>query len=535
MRHVGSLDMGAGAVPRQHFDDWATNNAAGEVLRSLRQLSREAREVPDYDRESQHALSALPEYPRFRERVEAFWDAFEVAHPLGTVSQDDYDEFQDTANQAGYGAAVVWSKNAKPGEDRKRFALPKVAMPSFGRKAPTMAARSAGDPVMKAPPTSFVHPVYPKPMSPGQRGDDVRTLQTTLKDKGLYTGPIDGIYGAGTVAAVKAFQAKNGGGLTVDGYAGAKTLAALYGGRHYPNVSGLQVGNFSVPSGALIGAGLGGLVGLVLAKHPADKFGYTLGAAIAGGALGHFAAGITPDTKKNLLTPAAAAPPSRYDAVRFATPGTNFRAPGSEWEEPWKAEGIDGPEWAAARSFMARLATNGVKAKGPYEDSWISADPNTRTNEVYDVARVVVEHTPEQATAVKMLARGDAKRAGLPETHLLITGTATGSKVVFAHPEARSDGMGEGVGEWSGHVGFLGLGKKEKAHAEIRRGYEQKEMARAERKAAQEQELDELERKVRLAELQKRAKDAGVVVPTPPQAAGLHRRRARPQTGADWT
>ena len=63
-------------------------------------------------------------------------------------------------------------------------------------------------------------------MKKGSRGSDVKTLQTALKDKGFYSGKIDGIYGKKTVSAVKAFQRKNG--LKADGVAGPKTLGKLY-------------------------------------------------------------------------------------------------------------------------------------------------------------------------------------------------------------------------------------------------------------------------------------------------------------------
>ena len=59
----------------------------------------------------------------------------------------------------------------------------------------------------------------------GSRGTEVRQIQEKLKRWGYYTGSVDGIYGSGTVAAVKRFQQKNG--LTVDGIAGTKTLAAM--------------------------------------------------------------------------------------------------------------------------------------------------------------------------------------------------------------------------------------------------------------------------------------------------------------------
>lgn len=59
----------------------------------------------------------------------------------------------------------------------------------------------------------------------GSRGEEVRTIQTKLKRWGYYSGNIDGIYGSQTQAAVRWFQSKNG--LTVDGIAGQKTLAAM--------------------------------------------------------------------------------------------------------------------------------------------------------------------------------------------------------------------------------------------------------------------------------------------------------------------
>ena len=50
-------------------------------------------------------------------------------------------------------------------------------------------------------------------------------IQERLKYYGYYTGKIDGIYGSGTIAAVKAFQRANG--LKVDGAVGPLTLAKL--------------------------------------------------------------------------------------------------------------------------------------------------------------------------------------------------------------------------------------------------------------------------------------------------------------------
>lgn len=59
----------------------------------------------------------------------------------------------------------------------------------------------------------------------GSSGDQVTTIQTKLKNWGYYDGPVDGIFGSATTAAVKYFQQRNG--LTVDGIVGTATLEAL--------------------------------------------------------------------------------------------------------------------------------------------------------------------------------------------------------------------------------------------------------------------------------------------------------------------
>ena len=59
----------------------------------------------------------------------------------------------------------------------------------------------------------------------GSTGSVVTQIQQKLSAWGYYDGAVDGVYGSRTEAAVRYFQEKNG--LTVDGKAGAQTLAAL--------------------------------------------------------------------------------------------------------------------------------------------------------------------------------------------------------------------------------------------------------------------------------------------------------------------
>ena len=59
----------------------------------------------------------------------------------------------------------------------------------------------------------------------GSTGSVVKEIQQKLLNWGYYDGAVDGVYGSRTEAAVTWFQRKNG--LTVDGKAGAQTLAAM--------------------------------------------------------------------------------------------------------------------------------------------------------------------------------------------------------------------------------------------------------------------------------------------------------------------
>lgn len=70
-----------------------------------------------------------------------------------------------------------------------------------------------------------VNGAFAASISYGSRGDTVKKIQQRLKQWGYYKGAVDGVFGSGTLAAVKSFQRKNG--LKVDGIVGQKTAAAL--------------------------------------------------------------------------------------------------------------------------------------------------------------------------------------------------------------------------------------------------------------------------------------------------------------------
>ena len=75
-------------------------------------------------------------------------------------------------------------------------------------------------------PTPEPSPSPPAMLKLGEQGEEVRALQERLKSLGFYTADIDGDYGSNTEWAVRRFQSQHG--LTVDGVAGAITLARIY-------------------------------------------------------------------------------------------------------------------------------------------------------------------------------------------------------------------------------------------------------------------------------------------------------------------
>lgn len=86
-------------------------------------------------------------------------------------------------------------------------------------------AVDAGSSITPVPPTV----VDSKPvriLRPGDKGDDVKSVQQRLSLLGYYGGSLDGAYGTGTTQAVEYFQRRNG--LTVDGKVGSKTANVLY-------------------------------------------------------------------------------------------------------------------------------------------------------------------------------------------------------------------------------------------------------------------------------------------------------------------
>jgi peptidoglycan hydrolase-like protein with peptidoglycan-binding domain len=66
------------------------------------------------------------------------------------------------------------------------------------------------------------------PLNPGTANPEfVKKVQQALKDKGVYSGPIDGKYGPGTRDAISAFQKANNLHVTADKSLDDDTIRAL--------------------------------------------------------------------------------------------------------------------------------------------------------------------------------------------------------------------------------------------------------------------------------------------------------------------
>ena len=63
------------------------------------------------------------------------------------------------------------------------------------------------------------------PVAFGQSHNSVRDAQQALKDKGFDPGPVDGVMGPKTHAAIRSYQEKNS--LAADGRLGPQTLGSL--------------------------------------------------------------------------------------------------------------------------------------------------------------------------------------------------------------------------------------------------------------------------------------------------------------------
>lgn len=125
-----------------------------------------------------------------------------------------------------------------------------VSNANTGSSGSTSTGGSASSGNTSSGSTSSSSGSFTRTLRRGYTGQDVVKVQNRLKELGYYTKSVDGVYGLGSMAAVKAFQEKNG--LFADGLAGAKTFDALFsssaiaaGGSSSSNSSGSSSGSSS--------------------------------------------------------------------------------------------------------------------------------------------------------------------------------------------------------------------------------------------------------------------------------------------------
>lgn len=131
---------------------------------------------------------------------------------------------QHTGLHIGGGKIIHCSNGVQCGDTSDK-AWTHYAIPAGLYTAEEIAA--AGKPDTSKPTESVVFN-----LRRGSKGADVTKLQTALSAQGYDCGAADGIFGAATENAVRAFQKDNG--LAVDGIAGRDTQAALYAAEDTP-------------------------------------------------------------------------------------------------------------------------------------------------------------------------------------------------------------------------------------------------------------------------------------------------------------
>lgn len=141
-------------------------------------------------------------------------------------------KMQHTGMHIGGGKVIHCSAGVQWGDTSDK-AWTHYAIPAGLYTAEEIAA--AGKPEPSKPDTSKPTESVVFNLRRGSKGADVTKLQTALNALGYDCGTADGIFGAKTEAAVRAFQADNG--LVVDGIAGKATQKALYAAESVPHAT----------------------------------------------------------------------------------------------------------------------------------------------------------------------------------------------------------------------------------------------------------------------------------------------------------
>jgi len=190
----------------------------------------------------------------------------------------------------------------------------------------------------------------------GTRGVDVRRLQEVLTQLGYNPGPIDGITGEATIAAVTAFQADNG--LNPDGLAGKATRASLKAHHNDEPVSGGTTTTTTAP--------------------PAGSDDTTAGAADAGGILREGSRGDAVKAMQQLLADRGYSP-GLIDGIFGAA--TTKAVVLFQSRSGLRADGLVGP------ATMSALQTTGNDAPASGDTAAPGDDTETPASETVGILR----------------------------------------------------------------------------------------------------------------------------------------------------
>lgn len=146
----------------------------------------------------------------------------------GDLSHAERLELASLAHQAGFTGFGFYTNNLHFDVGPARAWGPSFSSNSIPKWASSWVSNNVGKPAsvfaesaVHAPPAS-VGGAFQRTLKQGSKGEDVSALQSTLASLGLYDGPIDGIFGSGTKAAVEAYQKETG--LKADGIVGRNTI-----------------------------------------------------------------------------------------------------------------------------------------------------------------------------------------------------------------------------------------------------------------------------------------------------------------------
>ena len=227
-------------------------------------------------------------------------------------------------------------------------------------------------------------------LRPGDTGSAVLQMQKALVSLGYSTNGVDGKYGAGTLSAVRAFQAKYG--LTVDGKAGPNTLNKLYsltGGNPTPVPTASPSGNITGRTDIKLVYGDRGDQVLIM-QRALNSLGFTTNGTDGKFGPGTLAAVRAFQTRYGLDVDGRAGPKTLAKLYSL-TGGNPTPAPATATPAPGYTvlrSGATGPDVTRLQTAMAAL-DYGVSVTGVYDNqtiSWVRIFQSVNTLSVDGVA-----------------------------------------------------------------------------------------------------------------------------------------------------